>query len=170
MPAPAGNKNSMTHGLRTDFRFPLGKLAPDLKKIEEQANGFRRAVEAAVMAKHGRIDFRAAAAISTAARWERHALLAQRWLKLRGDVMKDSDRLKFSESVALASTNRDKCIDRLRLDVSAGDIFDTLYGPDALTAEPADKKADQANETAADAAQNATEGDDAGQDEPRATG
>lgn len=150
MGALSGNKNAMTHGLRTDVRFPLGKLAPDLRKIEQQANGFRRSLEAAVMVKHGKIDFRAAAAISTAARWERHALLAQRWLKLRGDVMKDADRLRFSESIAQASGYRDKCIDRLRLDVSAGDIFDSLYGPDALTDEPIEPEAEPTTEAALD--------------------
>ena len=79
--APIGNGNAVRHGLT------VGRLPKGAAYIARETAKFRGALERAVMDKTGGdVSLVDAAAIQTAIRWERHALLAQRWLRNEGDA------------------------------------------------------------------------------------
>lgn len=118
--APLANMNHFGSGLNSDpaigqLRLKMGSLPPSLLRVERAANQFRRALENAVELAHGRVDMVAALAINTAARWERHSLLALRWLRDHHATMDDADRLRYSKEIAKASAERDKAVTQLRL-------------------------------------------------------
>jgi hypothetical protein len=105
----------------------MGKLPSSLARVERAANAFRRALEEAVELAHGRIDFSAALSINTAARFERHAGLALRWLREHGEAMDDAQRLNYSREIARASAERDKAVAALNLGAARLTIAATLY-------------------------------------------
>lgn len=107
---PKGNLNSGRHFLRA------GSLPKRLKYIEVRLNCFRRNVESLVVAQKGEVSLLDAARINTALRHERHAILAQHWLRVEGERMAASDRLRFSEAIGKASDSRDKALVALGLD------------------------------------------------------
>ena len=92
-----------------------GQLPKDCKFIEWRLNAFRRTLEAAVLSAKGEVTLTDAASIQTVIRWERHAILAQRWLVKAGDTLKAAERLNFSREIARASAERDKAITALGL-------------------------------------------------------
>lgn len=115
--APRGNANRLSHGLYgQSYQLVLGKLPKSLGRVEDDAYAFRSAVEAAVVERHGEISLTNACLVATASRWERHGLLALRWLRERHDALDDAQRLAYSKAIAEASERRDKAIERLALD------------------------------------------------------
>jgi len=87
--------------------------------LEDRLNKFRRMLEDQLLATKGEISITDAATISTAVKWEKHAALCERWLRLaekRGEQLKPADYLSFSREVARASTERDKALKQLNLD------------------------------------------------------
>ena len=108
--APRDNRNALRHGLKG------GQLPRDAKFIEWRLNAFRRMLEDTVLETRNKVSITDAAHIQSAYRWERHALLAQRWLTKQYDELKPADKIKFSEAVARASDCRDKAIAALKLD------------------------------------------------------
>jgi len=134
--APLANLNHAGHMLASDpavgqHRLALGKLPASLARCERAANAFRRALEEAVELAHGRIDFAAALAINTAARWERHSALALRWLREHGERMDDAQRLSYSREVARASSERDRAVASLKLGAAARNIWEVASVPAA---------------------------------------
>ncbi|HEX4145154.1 MAG TPA: hypothetical protein VHY91_16730 [Pirellulales bacterium] len=113
MPAPTGNKNSLRHGLTT------GTLPTGTAYVTRTINALRAAIEDALTVAGREIGIVEAAAIQSACRWERHALLAQRWLRKETGLDPDQ-KLAFSREIARASSERDKCLDRLKLDHAPG--------------------------------------------------
>jgi hypothetical protein len=83
-----------------------------------------------VIACKGEVSLIDAAAINSAMRWERHALLAQRWLRKDWEELTADQRLNFSREVARASSERDKCLKTLGLEKSkeGADPLAALYG------------------------------------------
>jgi len=77
--------------------------------------------------------------IQTCVRWERHAMLSQRWLRQNGENMKPMELLHFSREVCRASNERDKCMRSLGLDAGLADTYAGLYGdePDDSEERPA---------------------------------
>lgn len=112
------------HGLRAELR--VGKLPRKLQYIEHRINAFRRKLEDAVVSVKGEVNITDAAAINSACKWERHGILAQHWLRHEAEKLSAGDRLKFSETIAKASDQRDKNIRLLGLDVKKNmwDIVD----------------------------------------------
>ena len=110
MPAPLDNRNAIRHGLRT------GKLPPKCGYITRTTNQLRHSLENHIFETRGQISLPDSAAIQTAVRWERHAMLCQRWLRLECDGMDASTRLAYSRDVAKASAERDRCIRSLGLE------------------------------------------------------
>lgn len=156
MGAPQGNTNALKHGLRcSEVRFSLTLMPAGLKCVEREVNEFRRLIEAAVVAAHGSISVLHAAIIQTACRHEYHARLATKWFRdHQANIKRLDKKLVLTKAIADASTARDKCLDRLRLDVKAADISDMLFGPgnalDNEPIEPTDPEAEPTTETAAD--------------------
>ncbi len=138
--APFNNRNAIRHGLKTGT---LPKGAFYIRKITDE---LRRQLEDHVMAARGAVSMIEAATIQTAVRWERHAMLAQRWLNREVDSMTMEQRLAFSREIARASAERDRCLRALDLDSdSQNDLFDSLRIIDAKSGT---------SESAADDAQN----------------
>lgn len=107
--APVGNKNAIRHGLRA------GSLPKDCKHVEIACNRLRRELEDECLRVKGEVNLQDAACIATALRWERHGALCLRWLRLRGGELKPAEFIKFSESIARASAERDRAIRLLEL-------------------------------------------------------
>jgi hypothetical protein len=141
--AQPGNTSGVRHGLTTSA------LPPGCKHIQISANRLRRQLEGAVLAARGRVSLTDAAIIATALRWERHASLAGRWLRLRAKDMSPGELLQFSRDVARASAERDRAILLLKLD----DAPDAPWVEQALPALPAGPVATTDATEAADAAE-----------------
>jgi hypothetical protein len=119
---PLGNRNNLRHGLLA------GQLPPDAKYIEQRINGLRRKVEDAVLAVKRQISLLDAASIQTAMKWERHGMLALRWLNNEAKNLSPMERLHFSREIAKASSERDRCLHMLKLDQDARDqVIEALY-------------------------------------------
>jgi len=114
----------MRHGLRA------GMLPKGASYIKRDCDILRRLIEEAVIGNHGEVSLFNAAMIQTAIRWERHAMLTQRWLRKEIDSMSASERILYSKDIATASTNRDKCLKELGLNTKQLDVFDALYADD----------------------------------------
>lgn len=128
--APAGNGNAVRHGLTA------GQLPKGAAYIARSTSQFRTALEGAIVEMKGEISLHDAAVIQTAIRWERHALLVQRWLRKELTELTPDQRLSFSRDVARASAERDKCLRVLGLDRDrTRDLFDGLYD-DPLHSSP----------------------------------
>ena len=157
----AGNRNRTRHGL-TAGQLPKG--AAYVKRCTDQ---LRAGLESAVAERNGgEVSLYHAALIQSAIRWERHALLAQRWLRQEAATLNADQRLAYSREVARASAERDKCLKLLALDVSAFDHqLRALYSDPWPTAEPpaATEEASATSETSS--AADAPEGFSVAQDQ-----
>src|SRR5262245_19631985 len=103
--APKRNKNAIRHGLMTTA------LPPGCTGVRKSVNKFRQAIEKIVAENlGGEISVLAAATINSASRWEQHALLANRWLRIHFAELNHDQRLAYSREVARASSERDKCL------------------------------------------------------------
>jgi len=115
-------RGHLRHGLKA------GQLPDGCKYVELRLNKFRRYVEDCVIAAKGEVSLTDAAYIQSAMRWERHGVLAQRWLKQNFDKMTHADKLRFSREIADASDKRDKAIRNLNLDYDrTQDVLADLY-------------------------------------------
>jgi hypothetical protein len=143
MGAPRGNINAIRTLARSDpqvmaMRFELGTMPRGWERCERVANHFRRVIEAAVMQAHGEITVVQALAINTAARLERHCQVALKLLRDGRDLATDQ-RCNLSREIARASAERDKAIDRLKLDRTAKDSMqDALDAYYTSAPEPVD--------------------------------
>jgi hypothetical protein len=119
-------RNNLLHGLRA---VTLGGTPKGAAYVGRLTLALRTQLEQAVVDAKGEVSLPDACAINTACRWERHAQLATRWLRLNFDNMTLDQRLNFSREVAKASASRDAAIRELKLDRDASTIVDALYGP-----------------------------------------
>ncbi len=112
MPAPIKNRNAVRHGLRA------GQLPKGASYIKRETDVLRRIIEDAVAALDGgNVSLYHAGVVQSCIRWERHAMLCQRWLRLEAGDLTPDQRLAFSRDIARASTERDKCLRELGLNV-----------------------------------------------------
>jgi hypothetical protein len=126
------------HGLTIGAKLPNGA-----GYVARTTGHFRVALESAVVVAKGEITLIDAASIQSAVRWERHALLCQRWLIKEAATLSAGERLAFSREIARASSERDKCLDRLGIDRNEQSIFDALYAtPPVADVPPAAAPAD----------------------------
>ena len=122
MPAPIANRNATRHGLRA------GSLPKGAAYVKRETDALRRILEDAVAAQNGgSVDLFAAALINSAVRWERHAMLCQRWLRLECSAMNHAERLAYSRDIAKASTERDRCFKELGLGRGQLTAIEALY-------------------------------------------
>lgn len=120
--APPQNVNAMRHGLA------CGSLPRGCGYVLRITQKLRDFIEEAVRRRHGELSLWHGSVIQTALRWERHAMLAQRWLRKEHDQLTADQRLNFSREVARASSERDKCLRLLGLDRSqTATIIEALY-------------------------------------------
>lgn len=115
------NSRSLRHGLTN------GQLPPGAKYIQNRIDKFRRNLEGLVEALKGSVSVIDAAAINSACKWERHGLLAQRWLRKEAEKLTATERLKFSEAIAKASDQRDKNLRLLGLDRGPEDPWEEAF-------------------------------------------
>jgi len=134
MANPNPHRNALKHGLRT---LSLGTMPKGASYVGQLSCRFRRDLEAAVMAIKGEISLMDAAYINTACRCERHALLAQRWLRHNAHEMTHDQRLNYSKEIANASMSRDKALGKLGIDKRQDD-FKTLYATAQNVSKPED--------------------------------
>jgi hypothetical protein len=109
--APKGNKNRMLHGM---YSLSLGTGPKDTGYIQRLCYAFRRYLEEAVVELRQEVAISDAATIQTCIRWERHALLAQRWIRTE-EKLTIEQKISISREIATASDKRDQCIKALGL-------------------------------------------------------
>lgn len=119
--APAGNQNGIKHGLTA------GTLPPGCGYVKRISKRFRDDLAQAVQDVKDEITITDACTIDTAARWHRHGLLAQRWLRNESETMTPDQKLSFSREIARAGTERDRCIKSLGLDLCKVDALTVAY-------------------------------------------
>jgi hypothetical protein len=113
--APRHNKNSIRHGLTATA------LPPGCTGVRKSVTTFRQSLEKIISDRNdGEITIFFAAVINSACRWEQHALLAVRWLRINFADLNHDQRLAYSREIARASSERDKCLKELGL--HAGDV------------------------------------------------
>ncbi|MDZ4688508.1 MAG: hypothetical protein SH850_25825 [Planctomycetaceae bacterium] len=115
----------------------LGSVPSGASYVGKLLHRFRRDVEAAVLERNGLLTLLDQAAINTALRWERHALLSQRWLCKHAETMNHDQRLAYSREIARASDHRDRALRELGLKPREDDLT-ALYS----TAIPVDPTPD----------------------------
>jgi hypothetical protein len=126
--APVENQNATQHGRWST----LGSLPPGCTHIRKLCAKLRNQLEQAVTAEHGEVSLLSAATIQTAVRHERHAQLAQKWLKDNPDINVET-RLAISRDIASASEKRDKCLRLLNIDRKrTANPWDSLHAAAAL--------------------------------------
>lgn len=136
--APPGNTNRASHGL-----YGVG-LPSGCQRVGRRLNEFRRSLCQAVECVAGEITLVAAASIDSACHWQRHLLLAARWLRMQHDELSPTERLSFSREIARAASERDKAIERLRLERDPQSEIEAFYAQlrsGALDAPPPDDDA-----------------------------
>jgi len=141
--APAANGNRLRSGLYADpdkqaIRLQLGVLPPGMARVEREARVVRRAIEAAVIQRHGGITIHIAFLVHEAATWWRHGAIARWWLKENQADMDHATRLAHSREAARASTECRKAIEAIGLDKTAAEAWDpaTLYQRPPLLIPP----------------------------------
>jgi hypothetical protein len=128
-PKPARDgrrRNNLQHGLRA---VTLGGMPRGASYVGRLVLQLRTSLEQAVTEAKGEVSLTDACGINTACRWERHAMLATRWLRQGFETMTLDQRLNFSREVAKASAARDAAIRELRLSTDPQTIVQGLYGP-----------------------------------------
>lgn len=119
---PPGNANAAKHG-----RYLTIGTMPGASYARKLAGAFRRALEAAVLDKHGEISLMAACSISSATRHEIRAVLLGRALRAKDVSL--ADRITLLRDISAASDSRDKAVRQLGIDRAAaasGNAWDRL--------------------------------------------
>jgi len=138
-----GNQSAVKHGLR----MALNTVPKGCARVRIERDRLRSVLEQSVLELHGQITPYHAAVIQTACRWATHAALAARWLRLELDELSAAERLSYSREVARASSERDRCLERLGLDKDQREtILDVLFTrqrpQDAVSRDPGDEGSD----------------------------
>lgn len=122
-------RNNMQHGLCSNRVASLGGVPKGASYVGRLVGKLRRELENNVEVAKGKITLTDALVINTACRWERHAMLANRWLAKNCEKMTFDQRLNYSRDIAKAAENRDRAIGKLNLDQTPESIIGQLYAP-----------------------------------------
>jgi hypothetical protein len=123
-------KNNLTHGMRATT---MGGTPAGASYVGRLSRHLNRELEAAVEAHKGKLSLVDQCHINAAVKWERHGLLATRWLKLHAAEMTHDQRLNYSREIARAAESRNRSISALGLEDSASNIIDALYAASTTT-------------------------------------
>lgn len=134
--APRRNRNRLRHGLRA------AQLPREARYIELAINTFRRQLEDTLTDAYGETTIYQAALINSACRHERRAMLAERWFRLSNGELSLADKLQLHKTISDASDARDKCLERLQLNVNESDPWEGLSAP-GIAHNGADSSEDQ---------------------------
>lgn len=123
------------------LRYSLGlpSVGKSAEIIRKRVSGFRRALEAAVIAAHGEISLTDACSINTACAGERHSSLAAAEIRKNGDAMKPAEKLAYMAAMLSGAQTRDRAVEKLRLAPADGNDLASLYAD--LAREAAEKSA-----------------------------
>ena len=123
--APRGNLNAARDGLAIT-RLCLGTLPAAWANIGRVCADLRRALEDAVVERRGKVTLSDAFTIQTACKWERHGMLATKWLRDNPE-MPPRERLDFSREIAKASEARDRAVKALEVDPRDVDPWEEMW-------------------------------------------
>lgn len=122
--APKGNQNGVTHGLK----LRCSDVPAKCNYVRIVRNQLRDVLTTVVEERKGEVSLVDACYIQSATKWETHSQLAARWLRLHAGDMTHQDKLAYSREVARASSERDKCVEKLGLTkVEAANVVAGLY-------------------------------------------
>ena len=155
--APVGNTNRLSHGMRArQDGLLLGKLGRRFAHVRSTTDKLRRALCDAVLATGRPLGTYELAVVQTCCRWERAALMAQKWLRDEGDKLPIEQQAQFIEMAAKASAKRDESLRLLGLDKAGRPkhVIDSLYnGPLPIDVAVADQPTQAATPSQPGAAQ-----------------
>ncbi len=125
--APLGNLSAVKTGTALDpRRLVLGSLPPQYVHAERLARQYRRQIEQAVIDQKGEVSLSDAHWIDAAAGHEAHASIMRQILRQKVETLQPGDVVRISESISRARESRNKCFDRLGLDLQSTDPWDAL--------------------------------------------
>ncbi len=119
-------RNPLKHGLRA---AELGTVPRGASYIGRLVKQLRTKLEEKVEETKGEVSLQDSLAINTALRWEKHALLCNRWLAKESENMTHEQRLHYSREIARAAESRDKAVSRLNLTTDPVNLLASLYAP-----------------------------------------
>lgn len=127
-----GNRRAVGHGLRmVNGRLPLGA-----SWIRRESDATKRFLEREVVRVKGELSILDVATVNEAVAWERHRLLAARWLRIAHAELSHDQRLNFSREVARAATERNKALRLLGIDKRDISAWDRLAALDVQAGDP----------------------------------
>ncbi len=132
--AGTGNRRAATHGLR----MVNGRLPQGASWIRREADDMKRRLETAVIEAKGELSILDVATINEVVTWEKHRLLASRWLRLSHDELNHDQRLNFSREVAKSATERNKALRLLGIDAQSLNPWSTLDAAPLSALEPSE--------------------------------
>lgn len=151
MPAHRERQRKMIRATVTGY-LCNGRMPPGASYIGRIVNKFRRALDAEVLERKGKISLYDAALSHTASRHEKAAALLQRWLDRDFGSLSVEQRVAITREIGRSSDARDRCLRLLGLDRDERTLLiDSIYHRPPLDAasEPLDAtdQADQADPT-----------------------
>lgn len=110
--APRSNRNAVSHGMR----MVSGRLPQGASWIRRETDSLKRRLEDVVVNIKGELSPMDVATVNEVVTWERHRLLASRWLRLSCDDMNHDQRLSYSREVAKSASERNRALRLLGID------------------------------------------------------
>jgi hypothetical protein len=125
MPAPTGNTNAVTHGVRS--YLATGRLPSGCASIQRARARIRRLLIDEVVRLRKKVTVFDQALVQSAVRHETVALLCAQWLAEKPDMGLE-ERLSLMKQLRSATDARDGCLVKLRLDAeNESNILDAFY-------------------------------------------
>ena len=122
-----GSMNSLKTGAHINrSRLTIGELPKPLISVRREARSYRRLLESSVIAAHGEINLTRSHYIDTAAGATLHASVCKWVLKNRIEELSPVDITKCSSMIVKAKQDRDRAVERLKLDTPPKSPWETV--------------------------------------------
>lgn len=126
MPAPRGNKNRLTHGIRSFLS--TGHVPRGAEKCKQQVARMRREVEEEIEDRKGALSLFDAALVQEVARAEMAVQLMFRWLSEQGDELPIETRVRLLSEIRHFTKSRNEAIEKTGIGKAAKErVIDALY-------------------------------------------
>ena len=107
--------NSLRNGKRI-VTLALGELPKELARVTRYVRLYRRGLQDAILEVFDEVSPTAAHLVDEACAWEQHRRVCMWLVRRKIDKLSPSDLRECSKQMALATTNRNKAVERLDLD------------------------------------------------------
>lgn len=157
MPAPKNNVNAARNGssMREAARqlarpLSIGEMPKPLARVTRDVRKYRRYLEDCVTREHGKIDDEQHHLIDEACACEVHAAVCRWLMRTKLDTMSHADILACSREIPRTKRDRNRAIERLKLNSDSRSIIDALYSATPHEPDPDEIDAHEASEATVD--------------------